>query len=151
MSSDPPRSPQPDRPERRPKAELQVRSHLAALMAVLPDISRSSREWEKAKTFATRIARHKKATIGEKILANRVVVNMLMHEHKLRQYVDEQQQTAGVPITADVDQGGTTVNGVLMMVNKIIISPGTPPQLSPPPLSPIPIQEPDDGQDGDGD
>jgi hypothetical protein len=138
------------RPERKPKAELQVRSHLAALMAVLPSVSRSAAEWQKAKTFATRIARHKRATIGEKIMAHKTLVQMLMHEHKVAQYVDQQQQTAGVPITADIESGGMTFNGVTMMVNKVIIVRDSPPMLPPPP-PPSPIEEPDDGQDGDGD
>ncbi len=140
------------RRERKPKPELQVRSHLAALMAVLPDVARSAREWEKAKTFATRIARHKRATIAEKIMAHRTLVQMLIHEHKVAEYVDQQQQTAGVPITADIESGGMTFNGVTMMVNKVIIMRDSPPSLPPPPAPPPPpIEEPDDGQDGDGD
>jgi hypothetical protein len=139
--------------ERKPHGELQVRSHLAALMAVLPSVAKSASEWKKSKAFFTNVSRHKKANIGEKIRANQGLAMMLMHEHKIRQYIDEQQHEAGVPITAEGASGGKMVGGVVMMVNNINIIRDTHPSLSKPPPEIVATQgeEPPDGKDGDSD
>jgi hypothetical protein len=111
------------RGERRSKSEIHVRSHLAALMAMLPSVATCGREWDKAKKFSWKVTRDKTSSIVEKLMAHRTLVNMLMHEHKIRQYVDEQQQTAGIPIAAEYGDGeqGVTLNGVRVMVNRITI------------------------------